>query len=464
MCLRGPLAIAALLLLYGLSTAQPAEVGKSFVVRKVIIDGNKRTQPYVFERFMDLKEGQRIPLSSLLPALDRNQKHLQRTALFNQVEVMVTRMVNDSIDIKVNVAERWYYFIYPYFELADRNFNEWWTTFNRDLDRTILGGTFYINNIRGRDEQLKLTAFFGFNQEFGLRYRQPFLRPGSAFGWQVEGRFWRTRNLAYATRNNRLAYFQASTFIQSLHHVQARLLWQPNARWKASIGGGYTYRQIADTIQSLNPYYLSPNANELQYASLYADLSWDNTDHIAYPLRGSRVRLQIDKLGLGFWQGMNVFRTAIMAGWYRPAGRNWFIEARAFAGNTIGTNRPYFLQRALGYDNQLVRGHELDVIDGQRYGVLQSAVKWRLINGQWHNKWMPVKQFAEIPLALFIRPHLDVGYTADQWNAEENPLHNSFLLGYGIGIDLVTYYDYAVSLNFSANRRGEKGLYLHVNF
>lgn len=449
----------------GLSAlSQPVNTAKSFVIRDLKITGNERTQPYVFDRFLDIEEGAVLELSELLPTLDRNRKHLLRTALFTEVELVVTRMVADSIDIEVKVAERWYYFIYPYFELSDRNFNEWWTTFDRDINRTIFGATFYINNIRGRDERLKLMALFGFNQEFTVRYTQPFLKPGSSFGWEAEGYLWRTRNLAYTTRENILQYQRTGAFAQSLGFGAARLLYQPNAHWKVSFGSRYGAREILDTIRSLNPNYLTNGNTQIQHIDLTLDARWDNTDHIAYPLRGNRVRLQAEKLGLGVWQDINALRVDLMAGWYRPISRKLFAEARAFAGITIGQNRPYFLQKAIGYQPRMVRGYELSVVDGQRYAVLQSSIKWQLLDWQLHNRWMPIEQFATIPIGLYLRPHLDIGYAADRWNTEENPLHNTPLLGFGIGLDLVTYYDYALSVNFSANRQGEKGLYLHVNF
>lgn len=444
--------------------AQTPHQSKEWVVRDIIITGNERTQPYVFDRFLDFDTGHVVQLSELLPLLDRNRKHLLRTALFNDVTLTVTRMVKDSLDVEVKVSERWYYFIYPYFELSDRNFNEWWTTFNRDIDRTIIGATFYINNIRGRDERLKLMALFGFNQELGLRFTQPFIRPGADWGWEVEGYLWRTRNVPYATQNNRLQYLRTSAFGLTQWYGAFRWLYQPNAYWKIAAGLQYAGREIIDTVAALNPDYLPAALRSIEHVDLTLDMRWDNTDHIAYPLRGQRFRLRAQRMGIGIWDDLSTWRVAVEAAWYEALSRRWFAEVRGFAGMTAGQSRPYFLQRALGYENRLVRGHELDVVDGQRYGLVQTSLKWQLFDIQLSNPWMPIQQFSRIPIALYLRPHFDVGYAADRWHTEANPLHNTLLLGGGIGLDLVTYYDYALSVNFSINRQGEKGLYLHVNF
>ena len=48
------------------------------------------------------------------------------------------------VDVMVDVKERWYIFPLPIFELADRNFNEWWKT--RDFSRTNYGLSVVQNN------------------------------------------------------------------------------------------------------------------------------------------------------------------------------------------------------------------------------------------------------------------------------------------------------------------------------
>ena len=61
------------------------------------------------------------------------------------------------------------------FQLADRNFNEWWENYNHDLSRVIYGLKLYQYNMRGRNETLTLTAQFGFIQRYELMYRIPYL-------------------------------------------------------------------------------------------------------------------------------------------------------------------------------------------------------------------------------------------------------------------------------------------------
>ena len=48
-------------------------------------------------------------------------------------------------------------------------------------------------------------------------------------------------------------------------------------------------------------------------------------------------------------------------------------------------------------------------------------------------------------------------------NAENNNLTNSLLIGRGISLDYVTYYDKLLRIEFSVNHLGEKGVFLHFS-
>jgi hypothetical protein len=46
--------------------------------------------------------------------------------------------------------------------------------------------------------------------------------------------------------------------------------------------------------------------------------------------------------------------------------------------------------------------------------------------------------------------------------ADGNTLGNALLFGYGAGVDIVTYYDVVVRFEYTFNRRGENGFFLHM--
>jgi hypothetical protein len=78
-----------------------------------------------------------------------------------------------------------------------------------------------------------------------------------------------------------------------------------------------------------------------------------------------------------------------------------------------------------------------------------------------HTDIIPLEKFATIPYAFYINLYGDAAYAQDTQFSRYNPLTNSWLLGYGAGIDFVTYYDLVFRLEYSINRFGESGYFLH---
>jgi hypothetical protein len=55
----------------------------------------------------------------------------------------------------------------------------------------------------------------------------------------------------------------------------------------------------------------------------------------------------------------------------------------------------------------------------------------------------------------------DAAYVRDRQFGDTSPLSNRYLHGMGAGIDYVTYYDLVFRVEYSWNREGEHGLFLH---
>ena len=92
--------------------------------------------------------------------------------------------------------------------------------------------------------------------------------------------------------------------------------------------------------------------------------------------------------------------------------------------------------------------------DGKRYGTKsrESCQK-----GQEENK------FKSLQYAFYLNAFFDMGFVDNMYPMPElnNDLENTLLIGYGIGLDFVTYYDIVLRFEYSVNRMGEHGFYLH---
>jgi len=143
------------------SSAFKADDKTPVIIADIYIVGNKKTKPYIIEREIPFKIGNAILLSELPEKMELARQQLMNTALFIDVEVKLDRQVDDLAFIKVTVKERWYLFPLPYFKIVARNFNEWWTDYNRSLSRVNYGLKFSQNNFSGRNDNLRLYLLTG---------------------------------------------------------------------------------------------------------------------------------------------------------------------------------------------------------------------------------------------------------------------------------------------------------------
>ena len=112
-----------------------------FIVENVTLDGNKRTRDKIVLRELDFKNGDTIYFTQIQQRFLENEKRILNTGLFNNVSLNVKNWIlaTRKADIVIEMVENWYIYPAPIFELADRNFNVWWTEQNRSLSRVNYG-------------------------------------------------------------------------------------------------------------------------------------------------------------------------------------------------------------------------------------------------------------------------------------------------------------------------------------
>jgi hypothetical protein len=111
-----------------------------------------------------------------------------------------------------------------------------------------------------------------------------------------------------------------------------------------------------------------------------------------------------------------------------------------------------------------VRGYEYYVIDGKDFILWKNNFKFALIPQRDITlDFIRSPKFNRVPYALYLNVFADAGYViydGDQ-NDKTNDLRNSLLVGYGVGLDLATYYNVVVRVEASMNGKGIPGIYLH---
>ena len=104
-----------------LSTSDSSEVE----IVDVVLIGNKITREHILLRELTFRKHDTIPVYDVEKRFRRSEENLLNTSLFNSARITWLREGRE-LRVYIIVAERWYIFPLPVFELAERNFNVWW--------------------------------------------------------------------------------------------------------------------------------------------------------------------------------------------------------------------------------------------------------------------------------------------------------------------------------------------------
>ncbi|MGN6616124.1 MAG: POTRA domain-containing protein [Ilyomonas sp.] len=426
-------------------------------IADILINGNKKTKPYIIEREIPFKQGQYIVYSDLKKQLELAHEHLINTSLFVDAQVYVSSQQNDMIFINVDVKERWYLFPLPYFKLVDRNFNQWWVENKRSLDRVNYGIKFMQNNVSGRNDNLNIWLITGYNRQVNLKYQQPFADRRLKSGFEVNFLYSKQHELNYNTSLSKQLFFKQDDFVRTLLRAEAAYLYRPAIKTRYKFGVAYVSDKIADTINHLNSDFFGNNKTEVRYPEISFSTEYIDVDNIAYPTKGflGDVRL----LKRGFSENMNMWQLEFHGNYTMPVLPKAQLQFQAAGILRLPFDQPYYNQQLLGYGDIFLRGLEYYVIDGVAGIVGRATARQQIFSYTLKN---PVKSRShnEIPVRFYLKAFSDVGYAYQK--TPTNSLLNNRLLGtYGIGLDIVSIYDIVFKIEYSFNQLGNGGLFIH---
>ncbi len=430
-------------------------------VRQIIISGNKVTKSRVILNEMVFKIGDSIVVTQLGSALKRSRENLLNTSLFNFVSITYAIQSDGGVIFHVKVDERWYWWVFPIFEHADRNLSSFLE--NGDWSRMNYGVYLKKDNFRGRKEVLKLKVKAGFSTDIALSFHSPEYKRKT--GWGLELNAKGNNELPFVTYANQPIFLSLQNEMAqyyskiSLYYTIRTDLYQ-----RHEIRLSHDGYSVNDTIIELNPNYLTEGNSEMQYVSLSYQYHYDRRDSKAYPLNGTNVKLQLKQMGFGIFSD-ELNDLSLKARFQQFAGLanrlHWggTIEGRVSTSDQL----PYVLNSGLGYKS-FMNGYELYVIDGTNNAMVQNKLLFTILEPKVKNiGFIPLTQFAKIHYAFYLKAYFDFGYAWQLHPDPSNTLVNDWQYGYGLGLDLVTFYDKVLSFNYSANKQGQHGFFIHLN-
>ena len=123
-------------------------------------------------------------------------------------------------------------------------------------------------------------------------------------------------------------------------------------------------------------------------------------------------------------------------------------------------SQPYIGKQFIGYDGRYLQGYEYYVIDGVAGSYAKATLSRPIFSTHIHIPSQRFKSLSSIPVKMYAKAFANTGYVYNT-TAGENQLTNRFLYSGGIGLDIVTYNDFVIKIEWSFNRLGENGVYLH---
>jgi len=434
----------------------------SLVISSVRITGNKKTHPSIILRELPFKVGEKLTVSvkEISDMLRRTQQLIYNTNLFSSVDLAFVSNDSTQIVLLITVTERLYFYPVPQFRLIDRNFNEWWKTFDADPNRTIYGIRLIHNNLSGAADKLSITAMNGYLRNFSIGYSNPYLTRSLSKGFAATVGFSQKREFPYATStNNKLVLSRFPGFENS--HFTSSIIYQIRKGLYNRHFFQLQFNQIQwpDSFTYYHPGFVNSTANSSSFADVSYTYQHLNLDNINYPLRGKAYAFSVANRGLGFQKGLNMSTLDISYRKYFQQ-KHYNFSIQLFSKIKIPFKQSYLNQRMLGYGDLYLRGLEYYVIDGVVTGLAKSTIRKKVLS---INIPLPfrINQISSIPLKSYLKAFADAGYVR-QANNYHSELNNRFLYSGGLGIDLLSLYDLQLGIDYSINQLGESGFFLHT--
>ena len=438
-------------------------------VRSVSLTGNYRTRDRIVLREMTLHVGDTVRLSDLPGRMAWDQRNINNTNLFITTALTTKQTVSpDStqlawIDLTVAMKERWYIVAYPVFDVADRNLNEWWYDRGRDFRRTIYGGRLSYKNVTGTNDRLQIEYVRGFLKRTIVSYSKPYIDRAQKVGLRVDVGYLTNNEIPYRTQADKWLFVKSERLLRERAYAGLTLTHRRGLYNYHSVETRYTRTYIADTVAQINPDYFLDGQTRQQYLTLSYGYRYDRRDNVAYPLQGTLFRGGVSLNGLLPSDDFRFVEMSASITRYCPLGGR-FYGAGSLRGRVSWPERqPYVNLRGLGSSSDMVRGYELYVIDGQRFGIWRNSLRYQLFNTVRQLNWLHIRQFNTLPIAAYVSAFGDAGYVsstvAEQYQSR---LANRLLVGTGLSLDIVTYYNLVFRLSGTVNGQGKTGFFFNL--
>ena len=436
-----------------------------FRINSIEIEGNKTTKKSTILRELSFQIGDTLTQESFSEKLIQSELNISSQWLFNFID-FVPIYINNNIDVVIKVVERWYVWPYPILEISERNFNVFYDNLKAsnftDFSRLNYGVFLNWYNFRGRNELLKIKFRKGYKEHYLFEYDIPYFNANKTLGTILNFELFRMEQFHYKTIDNKLLYTNLDNDFLRDWNAAISLQYKKNLNTVHRFNIQHSLIETPLEVQSLNSTFLPESKNRFQYSKLEYHYENEKRNSTTYPTKGS-----FNELMIGYFNSTNTDFTnfSITA----KTENHFTLKPRLFLGNSVkvkfqtNTELPYALNESLGFDDYL-RGYEYYVLDGEHFAITKTALKYELVpKTNLQIPYFKMEQFKKAFYSVYFSIFADVGGVVDNQFSNENSLNNTLLASQGMSLDIVTYYDKLVRLEYSRNHLNEWGVFIHFS-
>lgn len=437
----------ALVLVLLLLCSQGFFAQEYYRVADIVISGNEKTKPQTILREFRYSIGDSIPVDEVDPEIATFSDNLHRLMLFNNIDVSYFQADSTNITVNVLVVERWYYWVYPILEIADRNLTSYF--YYRDFRRLNYGAAFDWLNFRGRNEMLNFKVRLGYKEHYAISYQKPNIGRNRASGIWINAEYFRQKQDISCIADNKPVYTEnIDKYIRNSFDVGAGYVFRPQTNYDFSLS--LTYQNIVSKDSML--FMQVPYKQNFFIPAFGFD--YDTRDSKVCPKKGMHAEFGVKAFvdlesnvfafaNASFEYNCNVYNDRLF---YHGA-----ISYKQFLGDEeiIPVNKRIELCR-----DYLVRGFDYYYIIGRNFESMQNTISVKILNHRDFSlpRWIP-RKFREPYIQILMDFFADVAYSSNfvENFKTNNSLSQKPIWSVGAGLSFETYYDRVLNVYVAYN-------------
>lgn len=439
-------------------------ISDNLEITEIEIKGNQKTKDFVILRELTFKKNDIVSLKQLQKKTEESKINLLKTPLFNFVEINFKYQDSTHIKIITNVNERWYFWPQAALYYADRNFSNWIK--NKDLSRTDVGLGLIKYNFGGRNERLTFYAIFGYDEELILNYEHFYFDKNRKHSGALYLKQLKRKETGCIIQNNQVKRIKLTdVYALKASNISFRYQFRKEIYNSHSFYLGYEHRSLSDSLLACNPFYtINPDVPVNYFFLTYIFLN-DKRDSRIFPLQGHQIKITAVKNGLLIFPESNINSLKIKSEFskYTKLNSKFYLSNHLTLQKTIGNRNPFFLNTALGYGSN-IRAYEYFAVNGKDFILVKNTLNFELLPKKIiHFNCIPWNRFNTPFIQIFTDIFSDFAYVKNNntFYLQNNTLANTPLFSIGLGINILTYYDWLIRFEYSKNIQNYSGFYLH---